>query len=216
MEPVDWSLYAVTPDDVESEALFDLVTAALEAGISVLQVRRKRVSARQLLGETARIMEEARSYGVPVVVNDRLDVALAAAADGVHLGQGDVPVEVARRIAPPTMIVGASTHDAEEARAASRAGATYAAVGPVYSTPSKRVGTPGGVELIRSVRRVVEGPLIAIGGIGPEHVQDVLAAGADGVAVISGIFGGGSVQTRVKQYREAIAEARSTREPNRA
>ncbi len=208
---IDWSLYAITPDATDSESLFESVEEALAAGITVLQVRRKAVSARRMVGETKRILEMARPVRVPVLVNDRLDVALAAGADGVHLGQEDLSLEDALRLVPGEWIVGVSTHDAAEAKAAERSGAGYVAVGPVLATPSKRTGPPGGMALVSSVRRVARGPVIAIGGILPEHVREVFKAGADGVAVISGIFGTPAVGENVRRYVEAIRVTRGSR-----
>jgi thiamine-phosphate pyrophosphorylase len=214
MQPMDWSLYAITPDGPESGALLDAVGEALEGGITVLQVRRKTVSARQLVWETKRIVELCRARGVPVLVNDRVDVALVTGADGVHLGQEDLALEEMRRLGPREWIWGVSTHDPGEAEAAERSGATYVAIGPVYATPSKKTRPPGGARLVSSVRKVVRGPLIAIGGILPAHVPDVISAGADGVAVISGIFGAGAIEESVREYVAAIEMTRSDRGRN--
>lgn len=208
MRSVDWSLYAITPDDVDSETLFDRVCTVLAAGATVLQLRRKGGSTRRLVEEARRIVEAARPYGVPVLVNDRVDVALAVGADGVHLGQEDLCVEDARCLAGEQALVGASTHGPEEAEDAVLRGASYVAVGPVYASPSKRTGPPVGPEGVRAVRRAVEVPVIAVGGILPEHVGDLLMAGASGVAVISGIFGADSVSAQVEAYLARIAEAK--------
>ncbi|MCK4547352.1 MAG: thiamine phosphate synthase [Candidatus Eisenbacteria sp.] len=205
----NWSLYAITPDDVECEVMLDMVAQALESGITAVQVRRKQVTSRQLFLETRRVLELAGPLGVPVIVNDRLDIALAAGADGVHLGQDDLPLGNARAIAAPGFLMGVSVHNADEAREAEAQKASYVAVGPIYASRSKATGPAGGTELVRSVRRIARGPLIAIGGIGPEKVGEVLEAGADGVAVISGIYSGGSVRARVGEFREAIARAKS-------
>jgi thiamine-phosphate pyrophosphorylase len=210
MPSIDWSLYAITPDDVETGLMLEMVAEALESGITVLQVRRKKASAEDLLGQTERILEMARERGIPVLVNDQLDVAISAGADGAHLGQEDLSLEEARTIAPEGMVIGVSVHDPQEARAAEEQKADYVAVGPVYSTPSKVTGPPGGVDLVRSIRRAAAGPVIAIGGIGPENVREVLDAGADGVAVISAIFGGPSVRARVGEFKQAIEDARRT------
>ncbi len=212
MQPIDWSLYAITPDGPESGALLHAVDQALAGGIKVLQVRRKTVSARQLVWETKRIVDMCRARAVPVLVNDRVDVALVTGADGVHLGQGDPALDDVRRLGPRGWIWGVSTHDRAEAEAAERSGATYVAIGPVFATPSKKTGPAGGVRLISSVRKVVRGPLIAIGGILPTHVPEVISAGADGVAVISGIFGADAIEKNVRRYVDAIEETRRNRE----
>lgn len=208
---VDWSLYALTPEAPDREALERLVVEALESGVSAVQVRRKRACTRDLVEETRRIVARARAFGVPVIVNDRVDVALAVGAHGVHLGQGDLPIKEARRMAPD-LIIGVSTHDVAQASRAERQGATYVAVGPVYESASKVTGPPVGLAGVSAARAAVRVPLVAVGGIGPEHVADVLGAGADGLAVLSGIFETGTVRGRVEAYRAEIARYRSSEE----
>ncbi len=222
-QAVDWSLYAITPDVSAdcgtaagaSDALFAMVERALRSGVTVLQVRRTTLSTRDMVRETRRILEMARPLGVPVVVNDRIDVALAADADGVHLGQDDLALEDARRFAPGSWIYGVSTHGPAEARAAEEGGATYVAIGPAYASPSKETGPPGGTDLIGAVRQAVRGPLIAIGGILPANVGEVMEAGADGVAAISGIFGGESIEDNVREYLDQIRKSGEQKIDNR-
>lgn len=136
----------------------------------------------------AAIAPRARAAGALFFVNDRPDVARAVGADGVHLGQDDLPVAAARRILGPGTLVGVSTHDLDELRAALAAGADYVGVGPVYATGSKRGALPArGVDLLRAARRLTRVPLVGIGGITPETAPDVLAAGADAVAMIGAL-----------------------------
>ena len=124
-----------------------------------------------------------------LIINDHLDIALAVGADGLHLGQDDLPMAVARQLMPPEMILGWSTHSLGEARMAAQHGADYIAVGPIFPSPSKPGVKPCGTELLKQVRKAVSIPLVAIGGINADNVTQVIEAGAQAVAVISAVAG---------------------------
>lgn len=205
----DWSLYAITPEDLKPDALMAAVEEALAGGVTIVQVRRKERTTRDLLKETEQIIERSHRYGATVIVNDRVDVTLAAGAHGVHLGQKDLPVEHARRMLGSRRIIGVSAHNPEEALAARREGADYVAVGPVFATPSKRTGPAIGIQGVAAAKHAVGGPLVAIGGILPEHVTDLIRSGVSGVAVISGLFGSPSIQDRAREYIAAIRSAQN-------
>jgi thiamine-phosphate diphosphorylase len=160
----------------------------LAAGVRWLQLRHKRAGAGELLAVARRLAPRVRAAGGILVVNDRPDVARLAGAGAVHLGQDDVPVGAARAIAPE-LVVGVSTHGLVQARRAAAAGADYVAVGAIYPTGSKAAFELVGLETLRQVRREVATPLVAIGGITLERVPELLAAGADGIAVISAVSG---------------------------
>jgi thiamine-phosphate pyrophosphorylase len=166
--------------------LVALADAVLAAGARWLQLRDKETTTRDLAALARRLLARARAAGALLIVNDRLDVALAVGADGVHLGQDDLPAADARRLAPG-LVIGVSTHSLEQARQARGDGADYVALGSIYPTGSKPRFELVGVEALRRVRPHVPGPLVAIGGITAERVPELLAAGADGVAVISAI-----------------------------
>lgn len=163
-----------------------LVEAVLAAGARWIQLRDKEATARDLAARARRLAERVRAAGGVFIVNDRLDVALAVGADGVHLGQDDLPAAEARRLAPG-LVVGVSTHSLDQARQAEGDGADYLALGSVYPTGSKPGFELVGLETLRLVRPHVRLPLVAIGGITVERVSEVRAAGADGVAVISAV-----------------------------
>lgn len=167
--------------DVETVA-----EAVLAAGGRWIQLRDKESPTRELAARARRLAERVRAAGGVLIVNDRLDVALAVGADGVHLGQEDLPAAEARRLAPG-LVLGVSTHDLDQARRAQAAGADYVALGSIYPTGSKPRFELVGLEALRLVRPHVRVPLVAIGGITAERVAEVRAAGADGVAVISAI-----------------------------
>jgi thiamine-phosphate pyrophosphorylase len=163
-----------------------LADQVLAAGGRWIQLRDKTASTRDLLLLARRIGERVHAAGGVFIVNDRLDVALAAGADGVHLGQDDLPAVEGRRLAPG-LVLGVSTHGAEQAGQAEAAGADYVAIGSIFPTGSKAAFQLVGLEMLRRVRPLVRAPLVAIGGITVDRVPEVLAAGADGAAVISAV-----------------------------
>ena len=184
-------LYLVTDRDLaHGRPLADVVARAVRGGVTAVQLREKTIGARRFLAEVVEIKGLLAGTGVPVFVNDRVDVALAAGANGVHVGQDDLPAADARRLIGPRMLLGVSVATPEEARAALAAGADYVSVSPVFLTPTKpdaehAVGL-GGVALIRRV--VVGSPLLAIGGIDARNARAVAVAGSDGVAVVSALM----------------------------
>jgi len=168
--------------------LVDLAAAAVRGGATMLQVRTKRLAAGPLAELTRRVT--AASGRVPVVVNDRFDVALAAGAAGCHLGQDDFPIADARAIAPPGFLLGGSAGNPDEARRAAAAGADYLGVGPVHATAHKAdAGAAIGVAGFRLVRQAAGLPCVAIGGVGVPDVPALLAEGADGIAVVGAVLG---------------------------
>ena len=161
----------------------------MDAGVKLLQYRAKNATARELWNESRTLADSARRSDCTFIVNDRPDVAYLAGAGGVHVGQDDLDVEQARRVIGPDRWVGVSTHNLEQFRIAAATSADYIAVGPIFRTSSKANPDPVvGTELLRCVRALTEKPIVAIGGITLERAADVLAAGADSVAVISDIL----------------------------
>ncbi len=188
---IDWSLYLVADAGyAEGRDLPALVEAAVRGGATVVQLRAKDLPARAfaaLAGETARRLAPT---GVPLLVNDRVDIALACGAAGVHLGQDDLPVPDARRILGPGAVIGVSVNTPEEARRAAAEGADYVGAGPAFATSTKdtplAVLGPDGVARIKRAAGV---PVVAIGGITAANAASLAAAGADGVAVVSAVLG---------------------------
>ena len=165
-----------------------MVEACLEAGLRGIQLREKDLPVRDLLALAVGLRESTRRRGARLIVNDRADVALAAGADGVQRTHESLPVAVLRKIYPAGLI-GASVHSAADAAVAANEGADFLVFGPVYDTPSKRAyGPPQGLEALRRVIGQTPRPVLAIGGITPARVREVLATGAAGVAVISAIL----------------------------
>ena len=187
----------------------ELAAACVAGGARWLQVRGGGVATGTLLGWCDEIVRMAARTGAAVVVNDRIDVALLSGADGVHLGQHDLPVEAARRQLGPRAIVGLSTHTPQERDVAWAQRLSYLAVGPVYATGTKATGhEPVGVDTVRAVAsRRPSRPVVAIGGITLDRAPAVIAAGAAAVAVIGDLVAGGDPEARVRAYVEALGDS---------
>ncbi len=180
----------------------EMTTIALKAGAEWIQYREKEKTRREIFDEALRLRRLTGEYGAAFIVNDHADIALAVDADGVHLGQDDLPLQEARKFMGKK-IIGISTHSLAEALAAFSSGADYIGFGPVFHTTTKDAGEPKGVELLKEIKRHVSIPVVAIGGISPENLQMVRKAGADGVAVASAILKG-DIYENVKFFMKII------------
>jgi thiamine-phosphate diphosphorylase len=182
-------LYTITDRRLACRPHDRIVAELLAGGARLIQIRDKEASARDFLDAARACVKLTRAAGARLIVNDRVDLALAADADGVHLGQDDLAVVAARAILGPTKIIGLSTHSLDLYRAALATSADYLAVGPIYPTTTKGDPDPVvGLDLIRGAREIADRPLVAIGGITLERAPEVLAAGADSIAVISALY----------------------------
>ena len=180
----------------------------LGAGARLVQYRNKTAPAREVLQAAQALNVTARQDGASFLVNDRPDIARLSGASGVHLGQEDLQVAAARKIVGAGAIVGISTHNLEQFRAAAETDADYVAVGPIFETRSKAKPDPVvGLELIRQARKLTNKPIVAIGGITLERAASVIEAGANSVAVISDILAAKNPAARVKQYLEILPAA---------
>ena len=177
----------------------EVAAAAIRGGVKTIQLRDKQRSKPELLTAARRLRDLCAGEGALFIVNDHLDVALAVSADGLHLGQDDLPLVEARRILPISMLIGCSTHSMAEADRAQTSGADYVALGSIYPTTSKEKFKLVGPETLRRTRSRVSVPLIAIGGINHTNVQEVMKAGADGVAVISAVLGADDVEKAARR-----------------
>jgi thiamine-phosphate pyrophosphorylase len=179
------------------------------AGVRLLQYRNKQASARELFESSKRLSRLLVPQGVTFVVNDRADVASAAEASGVHVGQEDLGAEAARSVIGAGKLLGVSTHNLDQFKDAAATSADYLAIGPVFSTSTKANPDPVvGIELIRGIRKLTEKPIVAIGGITLERAADVIQAGADSVAVISDILLAPDPGQRARQYIEVLEAAK--------
>jgi thiamine-phosphate pyrophosphorylase len=205
-------LYVILDRSVAGGRDLDPILAAvLAGGAEMIQLREKTWPSGTLFPVAQRLRARCRAAGVPFIVNDRVDLALAVDADGVHLGQDDLPPGAARPLLKPGMILGLSTHSVEQAEAAQAAGADYIAVGSMFPTATKPEFQLVGPALAREVRPVVHVPLIGIGGITPDNVGDVIAAGVDGVAVISAVCAAPDPAAAARRFIAAIVAARGGR-----
>jgi len=206
---MDWRLYVIL--DRAAARGRDLVTildGVLAGGCRLVQLRDKEWPSGRLLPLAERLRDRCHGAGATFIVNDRVDLAVAAHADGVHLGQDDLPPAVARPLLRRGMIVGLSTHSLEQAKEARGAGADYVAVGSMFATGSKPDFQLVGPGLMQKVRAEVRAPLIGIGGITHDNVAEVIAAGADGVAVISAVCGAADPQAATRRFLDLIDAAR--------
>ena len=171
--------------------LADVVAAALRGGVSMVQLREKQADTRTFLAQAQQLKALLAGTGVPLVINDRVDLALAVDADGVHVGQTDMPLAQVRALIGGNKIVGLSITDAAQVMQADANAADYLGIGPVFAQATKSdAGQPLGIDGFANLRRMVRGrPVLAIGGVKPEHAQPLRAAGADGLAVVSAIMG---------------------------
>jgi thiamine-phosphate pyrophosphorylase len=186
-----------------------MARAALVGGAEMIQLRDKTRSLRELLPQACAIRLLCRSHGALFIVNDRLDLALAAEADGAHVGQEDFPAAQARGLLGPGRILGVSTHSLAQAQAAQAAGADYIGFGPIFATGTKNTGyTSRGLEALRAIRQAVSLPILAIGGITLENVTAVIAAGATAPAVISAVVATPDVAAAAAAFRERVAAAK--------
>src|SRR5215510_14390691 len=182
-------LYAITDRQWSNCTHEEIVRMFLDGGADLIQLRDKEAGGRELLEQALACLKLTRKAGATLIINDRVDVALTAGADGVHLGQDDLSVDEAREILGEDKIIGVSTHSIDQFRAALETSANYIAVGPVYPTITKENPAPVvGLELVREARKLTDRPLVAIGGISHARTPEVIAAGADCVAVISALY----------------------------
>jgi len=196
-------LYVITDRRLKPEV--ESVREALEGGATSIQLRIKNAPTREMIEIGRKIRELTKEYDVLYFVDDRLDVALATDADGVQLGPEDMPISLAREIAP-NLIIGASVYSLEEALKAEKEGADYLGAGSVFPTPTKRDAKVIGLEGLKRIVDSVKIPVVAIGGINHENVREVLNTGVDGIAIISAIMGADDVKIATGEMRKIIEE----------
>ena len=206
---MDPSLYVVLDRTAaRGRNLLELLALSLAGGSRMIQLREKEWPSGRLLPLAERLCAACAAAGATFIVNDRVDLALAVGADGVHLGQDDLPARAARPMLRPGMILGISTHSVEQARAAQADGADYVAVGSMFATTSKADFQLVGPDVVRKLRGEIRVPLVGIGGITPDNVSEVIQAGADGVAVISAVCAAPDPKAAAARFLTLIRAAR--------
>ncbi|MFC1858975.1 thiamine phosphate synthase [Thermodesulfobacteriota bacterium] len=208
---INWSLYLVTDRRIAGDRdIVDIVRAAIQGGATVVQMREKKATTNEMITLGRALSEITQAAGVPLIINDRIDVALAINADGVHVGPpDDMPASLARQILGPNRILGVSAESPEIARQAARDGADYIGVGDVYGTGSKEdAGKPIGLTGLKSVIAASVLPVVGIGGIDHSNAAGVIEAGADGVALISAVVGSQNPEKAARELRQTIGQIR--------
>ena len=195
--------YFITDSKLSRAGNFNDVSMAVACGVSVVQYRNKNAKTREMYEEAVRLREICRD--TLFLINDRVDIALAVNADGVHLGQSDMPCGAARKLLGDKKIIGITVHNLAEAVEAESVGADYLGVSPIFQTATKPdAGKPAGISLIEEIRANVDIPLIAIGGIDHSNAIDVIRAGADGLCAISSVVAKEDVNAEIKKFQDSF------------
>lgn len=200
------SVYIITdPQSIGNRSMFDVVRAAIRGGASIVQLRDKHASDSDMITVGKQVHQITQAANIPLIVNDRVDVALALGAEGLHIGQDDMAAAEARRLIGPNRILGVSASTIAEAQRAEHDGADYLGVGDVYGTLSKPdADIPIGIDGLRAIIQAVALPVVAIGGITLENTPDSIRAGAKGVAVISAVVGAANPEAAAQQLRTIV------------
>jgi len=202
---VDFKLYLITDRKQTKQPLLEAVRLALQGGVRAIQLREKDLPIRELLALALEMRRLTNDFGAKLFINDRVDVAVAVKADGVHLGHQSMPPQAVKKIVGNGMLIGVSTHNLEEAIEAEKGGADFITLGPVFVTPSKaKYGAPIGPAALREVKKNSTIPIFGLGGIMPETIDDVLQTGVHGIGMISAIFGAEDIQNKAKNIMEMI------------
>ena len=208
MKPViDYSIYLVTDENcLRGRSLLVCVEEALTGGVTLVQYRAKNADSRVMYDEAVKLKALCDKYRVPLIINDRLDIAQAVGAAGVHLGQDDLPCAVARQILGADYVIGVSAHNPEEAVQAAAAGADYLGCGAVFGTATKQDVAELGLANLRAIREAVTLPMVGIGGINVANYAEVLATGADGAAIVSGILAQDDIKATVQRLKRIVKQ----------
>ena len=212
LQTIDYSLYLVTDRGLaRGRSTLEIVRAAANGGVTCVQLREKDCSTLEFIEQALSIKEYLSARGIPLIINDRIDVAQAVKADGIHLGQTDMPLDMARAIVEDSMLIGISAESLEDAIEAEKGGADYLGVSPIYATPTKTdTAPPLGLEGLRQIRAAVKIPLVGIGGLNRENAAEVIRNGADGVAVVSAIVAAEDPEAAAAELNQLISGAKAT------
>ncbi len=203
----DYSLYLVTDSGLSrGRSHEEIVACAIRGGVTIVQLREKDCCTRDMIEMAGRLVALCRGHNVPLIVNDRLDVALAVDADGVHVGQDDIPVPVARRLLGPKKILGVTAHTPEQALKAIEEGADYIGASPIFTTATKAdAGKPIGLDGLKKICKKCGVPVVGISGINASNAESVIRAGAAGVAVVSAIVSAEDVEHAARELARIVA-----------
>ncbi len=204
---IDFNLYLITDRHATCLPLAEAVRLALKGGVRAVQLREKDLPVRELLSLAIELRKITKECGARLFINDRVDVAVAVDADGVHLGGQAMPPQAVRRIVGGKMLIGVSAHNLKQAQFAQQNGADFITFGPVFATPTKtQFGAPVGYEMISYVKKHLNIPVFGLGGIVSGNVSKVMEAGADGIALISGILGADDIYKATEELNQKIVK----------
>ncbi len=202
----DWKVYLVTDRlHARGRSTLEIVKAAVEGGVSVVQLREKNLGTRDFLNEGLLIRDFLKSKSVPLIINDRVDIALALDADGVHVGQEDMPVDMVRKLLGPEKIIGLSIQDLSQIDEIATENADYIAVSPIFPTPTKTTDSHWGIDGLIQVRRATVLPIVAIGSVNIENAGHVVQAGADSIAVVTAIVSADDPETATRSLVNEVS-----------
>lgn len=202
---IDYTLYLVTDRDVlVNTDIYTEVEEAIKGGVTLVQIREKSVGTLEFYNLSVKIKTITDKYEIPLIINDRIDIAQAIDAAGVHLGQNDMPADIARRILGKNKIIGVSANTLKEALKAERQGADYIGVGAMFPTTTKDDASAVTINCLKEIKEGISIPVVAIGGISDKNVAQLLPTNIDGIAVVSAILGKGSVKIAAEKLRVLI------------
>lgn len=207
MSNIDFNLYLITDRKLFSTqcSLYLALEDALKAGVKAIQLREKDLTVKKVFEMALWLRNLTREYEAKLFINDRADVALAVNADGIHLSQNSIPVDAVKKITKNTLLIGVSTHNIEEAINAEKVGADFITFGPIYRTTSKpEYKNTTGVDIIRDLKMHISIPILAVGGIKPNRVKEVIDVGADGIALISAILASKNIHETTQEFMRLL------------
>ena len=209
MKRLDLSLYVITDENLIKKDIGKAVEKAIKGGATVVQYRAKNKDSKTMYKEAQEIKKVCDRYNVPLIINDRVDIALAVNADGVHVGQEDLDVEVVRRIIGFDKIVGLSTKNLKQVKEANHLPVDYIGFGSVFPTETKEDAKVSGIENLKKAIEISLVPVVAIGGINISNVDEVLSAGCTNIAVVSAVFKGKDIEENAKKLKNKIKKGRT-------
>ena len=199
----DLLLYAITDRrNLDKKMFFEKIEEALQGGVTILQLREKELDEDSFINEAIEVKNICRKHGVPLIINDNVNVALKSGADGVHVGIEDMPIDEIRRTVPDSFIIGATCKTVEQAQSAERLGADYMGVGAVFPSPTKKNAVRITREQLKEICASVSIPAVAIGGISLENVDELKGGGMSGIAVVSAVFSADDIQKAASLLKE--------------
>ncbi|KJD35948.1 thiamine-phosphate pyrophosphorylase [Tamlana sedimentorum] len=207
MNAIDYRLMFVTDDRIKDDTLFfKILEASLKGGTTIVQLREKQLHTKLFYHRAQQAKSICETYNVPLIINDRVDIALAINADGVHLGQNDMPVNIARKLLGENKIIGLSVSNIQQAEASNRLNINYIGISPIFSTNTKTkdLDKPMGISGLKNIRKISNNPIVCIGGVDEKNVSEIIKNGANGIAVVSAISKAKNPENAAKYLKQLL------------